>query len=86
MVGIPCRVVTGYAIWVDPQSLETVDHTNSNHAWNEAFVDARWVIIDTTWDSTNRYKNGIFMKGDIRHIYVDPTLKVFSLDHKIISN
>ncbi|MEF2115217.1 transglutaminase domain-containing protein, partial [Clostridium frigoriphilum] len=86
MAGIPCRVVTGYAIRVESQSWETVDHTNPDHAWNEAFVDGRWVIIDTTWDSTNRYENGIFTKGDIRHIYFDPTLKAFSLDHKIISN
>jgi len=83
MAGIPCRVVSGYAIWVDSQSWETVNHVGSNHAWNEAFVDGRWVIIDTTWDSGNKYENGKFNKKDSKHLYFDTTLKSFSLDHEI---
>jgi len=67
------------------ESWETVNHTSSNHAWNEAFVNGRWVIMDTTWDSTNKYENAEFNKGNINHVYFDPTLKTFSLNHKIIN-
>lgn len=81
--GIPCRVVSGYAIWTSSQSWETVDHSGTNHAWNEAYVDGRWAIMDTTWDSSNIYENGKFNKGNINHVYFDPTLKAFSIDHEI---
>ncbi len=27
----------------------------TNHKWNEAFVDGRWVMLDVTWDSHNTY-------------------------------
>lgn len=60
---IPCGVVSGYALgistdgkWTD----EIIKSDASNHAWNEAFVDGRWIIIDTTWDSNNEYSSGGF--------------------------
>ena len=28
------------------------------HEWNEAFVDGRWINIDTTWDTNNFYEDG----------------------------
>lgn len=31
---------------------------DSNHAWNEFWLNGRWVILDTTWDSQNTWKNG----------------------------
>ncbi len=81
---IPCKLVSGHALGVsaDGAYWENVDHTDSNHAWNEAFVDDRWIIIDTTWNSRNEYKNSEFKKGKIRHNYFDPTMEVFSYDHK----
>ncbi len=84
--GIPCKVVSGYALGVSAKdkSWDKVDHTQSNHAWNEVFVDSRWIILDTTWNSRNKYQNGQFHKGDIRHNYFDPTLEVFSYDHKYL--
>ena len=43
--------------------------TITNHAWNEAFVDNRWVILDTTYDNVHGSK------------YFDPTLEIFSTTH-----
>ncbi|MCB2339560.1 transglutaminase domain-containing protein [Clostridium estertheticum] len=60
MAGIPCRVVIGYAIGVNYQSWETVNHANSNHTWNEALVDGRWVIMGSTWDSINKYEKILY--------------------------
>lgn len=85
-VGIPSRLVSGHALGVSASGAywDSVDHTNSNHAWNEAFVDGRWIILDTTWNSGNIYENGTFKEEDMQYTYFDPTLEVFSYTHKIM--
>lgn len=83
---IPCRVQAGFAlgdgvkpVWTD----ENLNAPMSNHAWNEAYVDGRWMLIDTTWDSTNGIENGQWIKGNsINHIYFDAHMKFFSLSHR----
>lgn len=84
--GIPARLVIGHALGASAsgRDWEEVDHENSNHAWNEAFVDNRWVILDTTWNSGNKYENGSFKKGPMKYKYFDIDLKVFSFSHKIL--
>ena len=39
-VGIPSKLVMGYT-----------SDVNSYHAWNEVYIDGKWKIIDTTYDS-----------------------------------
>jgi len=41
-----------------------IKDTKTNHAWNEAFVDGKWIILDTTWDSFNYYENRKYIKAD----------------------
>ncbi len=87
-IDIPCNVVSGYALgvgedteWTD----ETVVTEEQNHAWNEVYVDGRWVIVDTTWDCTNRVENGEMVRGSgVSHLYFDANLQSFSANHKII--
>lgn len=87
-ISIPCNVVAGYALgvggdtqWTD----ETVVTQVQNHAWNEAYVDGRWVIIDPTWGSTNKYENGEMQEGNgVNHLYFDANLEFFSSTHKIL--
>ena len=62
-LGIPAKVVSGYALglssggqWTE----STITGDKTNHAWNEVFVDGRWVIFDATWDSNNEYRKGTF--------------------------
>lgn len=43
--------------------IPTTVPSNSIHGWNEAYVDGRWVILDTTWDSLNKYKDGTFSEA-----------------------
>lgn len=65
-LGIPSRWVVGWA--------------DGDHAWNEAYADGRWIILDPTWDSENRYKNGKFSeKGTGRKsgMYFDLSLETF---------
>ncbi len=80
--GIPSRVVAGYAL--DPgEDWAKVQHAKANHAWNEAYVNGRWIILDTTWDSSNKLTGGEFIYGGRDYTYFDPTLAAFSRDHKI---
>ncbi|MFO7295551.1 MAG: transglutaminase-like domain-containing protein [Clostridia bacterium] len=45
IAGIPNRVVSGHTIWKDYEDGDEVDHSVSDHAWNEAFTCGRWVIV-----------------------------------------
>lgn len=87
--GIPCKLVLGFALGVseDEDNWEDVDlrEVNPNHVWNEAYVDGRWVVIDSTWDSTNSYEGGKFTEGKgISHLYFDVTMQFMSISHKSI--
>ena len=88
---IPTKVVSGYALGVTGGSQwneQVITGNETNHAWNEAFVDGRWVIFDATWDSNNKYENGTFSTGTglDGYKYFDPTIESFSYDHKIVEN
>lgn len=55
---IPIKAVYGYAIGSAYEGIWTEDLVTSsqtNHKWNEAFVDDRWIILDVTWDSHNKF-------------------------------
>lgn len=70
-LNIPARYVTGKA-------------GNASHAWTEVYADGRWMIIDTTWDSSNTYKNGAFSEAKpCSIINFDMTLEEFSATHTI---
>ena len=87
-VNIPCNVVLGYSLgiasgdtaWND----ENIYTNDPNHSWNEVYIDNRWVIVDTTWDSKNKYSNKKYETDtDVLHIYFDANIKFFSANHKI---
>lgn len=87
--GIPCKVVSGFGLGIDTNGWneENTYEEDANHSWNEAYIDGRWIIIDTTWDSGNEYKNGQFIYEGIRYRkYFDTDISWFSLDHKIVNN
>ena len=88
-IDIPCNVVSGYALGVSDGANEWNESTaasqEQNHAWNEVYMDGRWVIIDTTWDCANKIENGEMIKGNgVSHLYFDANLQFFSNNHKII--
>lgn len=85
--GIPCKIVSGYALGVGAESYWTESILNgneSNHAWNEAYVGGKWIILDTTWDSENVFENGSAIYAPIRSQYFDSSLREFSKDHKTV--
>lgn len=85
---IPCVKVHGFALGVSTDGVWTDEILNSdrtNHAWNEAYVNGRWIIIDTTWDSANTMENGEFnYEGSRGYRYFDSTEEFFALDHRVL--
>jgi len=86
--GIPCIKVQTYSLgistsgeWTD----EYISTNRSNHAHNEAFVDGRWIVMDATWDSRNKYENGKYKQDTNCYLYFDITPEVLAGNHKIIS-
>ncbi len=84
-IGIPTKLVFGYALGIetDINSWDQVGDVGPNHVWNEVFVDNRWIIVDTTWNSKNRYEEGEYIDNDKIYAYFDPTVEAFSNTHKI---
>jgi transglutaminase-like putative cysteine protease len=87
--GIPAKFVYGYALgiegneWPSDTPEDALEPDDSNHAWNEAFIDGRWVIIDATWDSGNSYERGRKTEnlGVLTHRYFDAVPEAFSANH-----
>lgn len=79
--GVPARKVTGYALGSTggnqfPQSVLD-GGSDTNHAWTEAWVNDRWISIDTTWDSPNS-------GGGISHRYFDIAPELLTVDHAVV--
>ncbi len=86
--GIPAILTTTYAagISVDDFASRAMSADKSNHAHTEAFVDGRWITMDATWDSGNKYEYGQFLtKAPDSFYYFDITPECFAYDHKIIT-
>lgn len=84
---IPAKLQAGYVLntgesWSD----ELISGEKSNHAWNEAYIDGRWVIIDTSYDSNNTYKEKTFSAGTglKNRKYFDITIEFLSVDRYIV--
>ena len=85
-LGIPAFSQSCYALgfstsgrWTDKNV-----HNQSNHAITMVYLQKRWMIMDITWDSQNKYQHGSFQqKGHVDHRYFDPTLQYFSNTHKV---
>lgn len=86
--GIPCMLVTTFATGVSTSGgffdSSNAMQTKSNHAHIEAYVSGRWVTVDPTWDSGNKYENGQFIAGERTLVYFDITPDLFAFTHKIL--
>ncbi|MDE6996416.1 MAG: S-layer homology domain-containing protein [Oscillospiraceae bacterium] len=90
--GIPCMKAATHSLGIASNGrsfavgADNAAVYNSNHTHVEAWVDERWVIMDATWDSNNKYENGAYnMDVPIGFCYFDITPEAFSLDHKYIT-
>lgn len=55
------------------------------HAHTEAYVNGRWIVMDATWDSKNKYYGGdnYHTEAPNGYYYFDITPEAFAMDHKI---
>ncbi|MBQ8401635.1 MAG: S-layer homology domain-containing protein, partial [Clostridia bacterium] len=88
--GIPCMILTTWGAGAGTDGFISAEDdpyiTEANHAHAAAWVNGRWVHMDTTWDSPNRYENGVKTKGTGSGIlYFDADMRFFSRNHKIIT-
>lgn len=91
-VGIPCKKIHGYALGAGTEGVwteEILEKEETNHAWNEAYVDGRWVILDTTWDSKNKNSEtnpDAITYEECSNYYFDIGIEDFSKDHLIMKD
>lgn len=87
-LGIPAIGLTCYTLedsdnlgWANPFNLSA----DSSHIMTGAW-DNRWILMDVTWDSNNKYHNARFEQlQNNSHKYFDVTLSFLSNTHRLIS-
>ncbi len=83
--GIPCILTDVYGQF--PIDAEGAEINTVNHLIAEAYLEEedRWVIMDPTWSSANRYSDGTFTTGYNLSRYFDISVEELSVCHKIIT-
>jgi Uncharacterized protein involved in cytokinesis, contains TGc (transglutaminase/protease-like) domain len=69
-MNIPAKVIHGYARR-EAETWQDVRKGDPNHAWNEVFVDGRWLAMDVTWDA-GFVKNNQFVQSFSRKYFDAP--------------
>ena len=89
---IPTRIVNGHHIslgtggynsWSTEASITSIDHW-----WNECYVDGRWITVDTTPGSSNKWdskSNKWTYTGLTNYIYFDPTPEQLATSHLVLN-
>ena len=88
--GIPAKKIVGFALGVSTNGSWPANFdpsSTSNHAWIEAYLDGRWVIIDSTWNSNNSWEHGqpSNSSGLRSYRYFDISPEFFAMNHAINS-
>lgn len=85
--GIPCEKIGGFALGLGVQTdWSNISNTNeTNHAWNRAYINGRYINIDTTWDSGNEQKQGQLIKKPMRgFLHFDISDVFLAYTHKVV--
>ena len=81
-VGIPAlyaRGLAGFSSYTNHEEL--VSGSNTNHAWNMAYFDNRWHIIDTTWNTGLSYEEAIGF-----YVRYAPNANYYSISSDLLSS
>ena len=87
-LGLPARVINGHHIglsstynnWNTEEKITLMDHW-----WAEVYVDGRWIIVDATPASSNKYDSKAktwTYTGLTNYVYFDPTPEQFAQQHE----
>lgn len=83
-LGIPVRDVRGVGVVNDVDNwLDDVSYNDTvSQYWNEAYIDGRWVIIDTAFGTLNTVTNGVrYRVAPVTKLYFDPDPRFFAYSH-----
>ncbi len=81
--GIRAKVILGFGIPLGvPYIGPPIDPTIPNHAWNEVFVNGRWISMDVTWDSGSIDPKTLQFRPNPRRYYYDPPAETFAAEHR----
>ncbi len=86
--GIPCRKIRGFALGLgyEQWTEEILSSNEENHGWIQAYIDNRWVTVDSTWDSGNKYSDGkMNYEGMRNYLHFDMSEEFASTDHRFMS-
>lgn len=76
-IGIPARLVKGVHPAIESIQWPQVGRLNKeNHHWTECFVDGRWIMVDATMGTQNKYdaNTGTWTRTGIsNYTFFDPT-------------
>lgn len=53
-----------------------------NHIITRVKVDGKWLYMDVTWDSGNKFIDGVYITGEVSHTYYDMTIAFLSSTHR----
>ena len=85
-VGIYAENILCYAIcdiMDNGWSLTTNRTADLNHIITRVKLEERWLYMDVTWDSNNKFEHGKYIKGNkVSHRYFDVTLPFLSSTHR----
>ncbi len=87
--GIPAIITSTYALGAstdgNPFGDTYINAEKTNHAHVEAFVEGRWITMDATWSSNNKYQGGKKITArPYGYLYFDITPELFAMNHKIL--
>lgn len=89
-VGVPATNMYCFALGISTEGdwgkLSNM-RDDANHVITFAYANDRWIMLDTTWDSDNEYRNGSYTKKTgygVSHQYFDCTLAFFSYTHRFV--
>ena len=83
-LGIRAKIIGGIQIRSEPGlTWEKVEANPSqySHAWNQVYVDGKWLTMDTTWDAGGLHGDGKF-HFRLSQEFFDPTPDDFALSHR----
>lgn len=83
--GIPCRFVYGHRLAIPSNDWLTEDNIDvKDHWWVEAYVDGRWIFVDPTVGTTNKYNSSTgkwTIYGLTNYTYFDPSEEQIASSH-----
>lgn len=59
-----------------------LEGSSERHEWNAVWIDERWVIVDTTWNTQNIYSGGEYRDGSTNLKFFDISIDAISADHR----